>query len=122
MSLNQSLNYLHFSGVENYGTDQVEMRAEVGLLSRNIKVTGDASSQQKSYGSHLMLAGSAENGLVAHIAYSEFFNCGQPRIIGRYCIHFHMNGDVSGSFVRGNAVHDSMARVVTLHGVHYLTV
>lgn len=33
-----------------------------------------------------------------------------------------MNGDVSESFARGNAVHDSMARVITLHGVHYLTV
>lgn len=33
-----------------------------------------------------------------------------------------MNGDVSESYVRGNAVHDSMARVVTLHGVHFLTV
>lgn len=33
-----------------------------------------------------------------------------------------MNGDVSDSFARGNAVHDSMARVITLHGVHYLTV
>lgn len=68
------------------------------------------------------MAGSAENGLVGHVAYTEFFNCGQPRIIGRYCIHFHMNGDVSESFARGNAVHDSMARVITLHGIHYLTV
>lgn len=69
-----------------------------------------------------MLAGSAENGLVGQIGYTEFTMCGQPRIIGRYCIHFHMNGDVSDSFARGNAVHDSMARVITLHGVHYLTV
>lgn len=98
------------------------MRAEVGLLTRNIKMTGDESSQMKNYGSHLMLAGSAENGLVGHIGYTEFYNCGQPRIIGRYCIHFHMNGDVSESFARGNAVHDSMARVITLHGIHFLTV
>lgn len=69
-----------------------------------------------------MLAGSSENGLVGQIGYTEFTKCGQPRIIGRYCIHFHMNGDVSESFARGNAVHDSMARVITLHGVHYLTV
>jgi len=42
--------------------------------------------------------------------------------MGRYCIHFHMVGDASGSYARGNAVHHSMARVITLHGVHYLTV
>jgi len=69
-----------------------------------------------------MMAGSAENGLVGHIAYSEFTHCGQPRIIGRYCIHFHMNGDVTESYAIGNAVHHSMARVITLHGVHFLTV
>ena len=33
-----------------------------------------------------------------------------------------MNGHVPTSYVKGNAVHDSFARVVTIHGVHYLTV
>lgn len=33
-----------------------------------------------------------------------------------------MNGDVSDSYVRGNAVHHSFARVLTLHAVYYLTV
>jgi hypothetical protein len=98
------------------------MRAEVGLLTRNIKVMGDDTSQREIYGAHLMMAGSAENGLIGRIAYSEFTDCGQQRIIGRYCIHFHMNGDVSDSYARGNAVHNSLARVITLHGVHYLTV
>ncbi|CAM6001508.1 unnamed protein product [Sphagnum balticum] len=98
------------------------MRAEVGLLTRNIKVRGDSDSQRDSYGAHLMLTGSAENGFVGHVAYTEFTDCGQPKILGRYCIHFHMNGYVADSYVLGNAVHDSLARVVTLHGVHFLTV
>jgi hypothetical protein len=46
------------------------MRAEVGLLSRNIKMMGDEYSLEKEYGSHLMMAGSSENGLVSHIAYT----------------------------------------------------
>lgn len=37
-------------------------------------------------------------------------------------MHFHMAGDVPTSFARGNAVHDSFARVITIHGVHHLTV
>jgi len=98
------------------------MRAEVGLLTRNIKMMGDSTSQATTYGSHLMMAGSSENGLVGHIAYTEFTDCGQSIIIGRYCIHFHMVGDASESYARGNAVHHSLARVVTLHGVHFLTV
>ncbi len=125
ITLNDTFKFSHFAGVESYGasgSDKLEMRAEVGLLTRNIKMTGDSDSVENNYGSHLLLTGSAENGLVGHVAYTEFFNCGQPRIIGRYCIHFHMAGDMTNSFVRGNAVHDSMARVVTLHGVHFLTV
>lgn len=33
-----------------------------------------------------------------------------------------MNGDVSDSYVKGNAVHHSFARVLTLHAVYRLTV
>lgn len=68
------------------------MRAEVGLLTRNIKVQGDSNSLDTKYGSHLMLTGKQQTGLVGKISYSEFTHCGQPKIIGRYCTHFHMAG------------------------------
>ena len=45
------------------------MRAEVGLLTRNILMMGDDTSVMTNYGSHLMLAGKAENGLIGKIAY-----------------------------------------------------
>ena len=102
------------------------MKAEVGLLTRNIKMMGDSSSdnedQNRRYGSHLLITGRGSNGNWGHVGYSEFTKCGQPQILGRYCIHFHMMGDVPDSFSRGNAVHDSFARLTTVHGVHYLTV
>lgn len=91
-------------------------------MTRNIKMMGDPTSEAGIYGSHLMMAGRAENGLVAHIAYTEFTHCGQPRIVGRYCMHFHMNGEVPDSYAKGNAVHHSFARVITIHGVHYLRI
>jgi hypothetical protein len=57
--------------VENYGTkDKLVMRAEVGLLTRNIKMMGDSTSAIDKYGSHLMLAGTYSNGLQAQVAYS----------------------------------------------------
>jgi len=115
--------YKHVSVVESYGAkDKLEMRAEVGLLSRNIKMMGDPTSVIGRYGSHLMLSASKADGLQGHVAYTEFTHCGQPQILGRYCIHFHMAGDVPTSFVRGNAVHESFARVVTIHGVHNLLI
>ena len=112
----------HVSTIEQYGDKYLVMQAEVGLLTRNIKVMGSSDSVAKKYGSHLMLSGQADSGFEAQVAYSEFTNCGQPKILGRYCIHFHMAGDIPTSFAKGNAVHDSFARVITIHGVHYLTV
>jgi hypothetical protein len=113
----------HVSVVESYGaSDKLEMRAEVGLLTRNIKMMGDPTSAVGKYGSHLMLSATKPDALVGHVAFTEFTQCGQPQILGRYCIHFHMANDVPTSFVRGNAVHESHARVVTIHGVFHLLV
>lgn len=47
---------------------------------------------------------------------------GQPKIFGRYPIHFHLNGEMMDSYVRGNSIHDTYARCVTIHGTHYLRV
>lgn len=93
------------------------MKAEVGLLTRNVVFEGNAASTIKSYGAHIMLHGAKTS---ARIRYAEFTKTGQPSIIGRYPIHFHMVGDVTGSIVEGNAVHDSFARVLTIHATHYL--
>lgn len=122
ISFDDPLLYKHISVVETVGSGSFPMRAEVGLLTRNILVTGDSDSVPNKYGAHIMMHGPSEQGLVGHIAYTEVTQCGQPAIVGRYCIHFHMNGDVTDSYVIGNSVHDSFARILTLHGVHYLTV
>lgn len=36
--------YKHFAAIETYGADNIVMRAEVGLLTRNIVVKGDDDS------------------------------------------------------------------------------
>lgn len=55
---------------------------------------GDSTSEVKQYGSHLMLTGQFVNGFEGHIGYTEFMHCGQPQILGRYCMHFHMAGEI----------------------------
>lgn len=81
------------------------MQAEVALLSRNIKITGDNSSKITKYGAHMMLRGQSINGFEAKVAYSEFTLCGQPQIPGRYCIYFDLNGDAPTSYAKGNVVY-----------------
>ncbi len=69
-----------------------------------------------------MIHGTEAAGTIGRIEFAEFFQVGQPKILGRYPIHFHMTGAMFNSYIIGNAVHDSYARTTTLHGVHYLRV
>ena len=41
MTLDSPLLYEHYSAIDTYGTDTIELRGEVGLLSRNVKFQGD---------------------------------------------------------------------------------
>ena len=63
--------YKHIAVVETHGADMLEMRAEVGLLTRNIKMRGDTeTSVSKMYGSHLLLTGEGVNGFEGQVAYT----------------------------------------------------
>ena len=103
----------------------VDMRAEVGCLSRNVLIQGDEESEVDQYGAHIMIS-SPPRGRVAtstgRISQIECFRCGQAFMLGRYPLHFHMMGDVHDSYIRGAAVHRTYNRAVTIHGVHYLRI
>ena len=47
LSFAEPLEYKHYSDVTAYGDNELEMRAEVGLLSRNIKFTGGDESLER---------------------------------------------------------------------------
>ena len=38
--------------------------------------------------------------------------------IGRYPIHFHMNGDMSASYVKGCSIHKAFNRAINIHNSH----
>lgn len=109
----------------------IDERAEVVLLSRNIRLMGpdDVDWKTKQYGAHTMCMQGGEYLLQG----VEFVRCGQQGIVGRYPIHWHMMsyemlsgmgspstgvfiGDLSGQFVKHCSVHDSAQRFVTIHG------
>lgn len=58
----------------------------------------------------------------AHIEYTEFRTVGQAFQLGRYPVHFHINGNMSLSYVHGCAIHKSFNRAVNVHWTHYTTV
>ena len=109
ITIDRPLEFTHYSDIEFYGNDFIEMRGEVGLLTRNVLYQGDPSdSASDQYGAQIMVHGdiamSAMNA-AARIEYIELFNVGQGFQLGRYPIHFHLVGDVSDSYIRGNTVH-----------------
>ena len=61
ITVDSAFEYQHVSEVETYDSSELRMEAEVGLLTRNIKMRGDdsISTLDREYGSHLMIAGSA---------------------------------------------------------------
>ena len=66
-----------------------------------------------------MMRGEGQN-VSARFNDVEVTRCGQAFQMGRYPIHYHMIGNVAGSYVRNTAVHESFNRGTTIHGVHYL--
>jgi hypothetical protein len=122
LTLSSALKYKHYSAVETYGSEDFPMRCEVGLLTRNVKIQGSVDSEENQYGAHIMFHGSEEEGTIGRISYTEFTKVGQSTILGRYPMHFHRNGDIPLSFIKGNAVHRSFARTVTAHHVRFLRI
>ena len=95
------------------------MRAEVGLLSRNVKFRGDPeTSEANQFGAHIMLAGPGVKGKFENI---ELTDVGQAFKLGRYPLHFHLAGNVHGSYIKNCAIHNSFNRGITVHAVHHLT-
>lgn len=58
----------------------------------------------------------------SRIENTEVRYAGQAFRLGRYAIHFHLSGNMSGSYVRNCAIHHSNNRALTAHGVHNLLV
>ncbi|CAK8682976.1 unnamed protein product [Clavelina lepadiformis] len=155
--LDSALEYKHL-GVTEVLADgtEVELRAEVGLLSRNVvfRGTNDVTWNEKieaceagfqtgqfatqtcfqgrfgeeagsdQFGGSIMIHSSEPNSdeVEARIENIEVTYVGQAFRLGRYPIHFHLMGDVSGMYVKRCAIHNTFNRAVTIHGTHHLLV
>ena len=76
------------------------------------------------FGSQIMIHAAEQNKghVQARFEYIEVTHAGQAFRLGRYPIHYHLNGNVSGSYVRGCGIHHTFNRAVTIHAVDYLLV
>ncbi len=100
----------------------LDQSAEVGNLTRNVKIMGDAASQNAPYvGGHIMMRMDGDNGGKGRFSNVEFTQMGQAGAMGRYPIHFHMvKGLGQGSRVINCAIHETYNRAVTIHATDYV--
>jgi len=59
---------------------------------------------------------------VMHVVRVEVRQAGQAFRLGRYPIHFHMQGDSDLSRIEGNSIHHTYNRALTVHGSHGVNV
>jgi cell migration-inducing and hyaluronan-binding protein len=114
ITLDQPLDYMHFGEV-TFGVDE---RGEVGLLTRNIKIHASADSESSYMGGHIM----AMDGSTMTVSGIELTRMGQHLELARYPIHWHINGDVEGQYIKNSAIHDTFNRCVTIHATDNLLV
>jgi len=125
LTLDKPLAYKHFAATEKIGDkgEEIDMRAEVGLLTRNVVYRGDPeTTTPNQYGATIFMHSEGDDSLEARLSYIELTDVGQAFKLGRYAIHFHMIGAVHKSYIRGVAVHQGFNRAFTIHGTHYLRI
>ena len=93
-----------------------DLRAEVGMLTHNIKIQGNAASEgDNGFGAHTMVMMGAK----AYVSNTELYRVGQKSEMGRYPFHWHLlANDGAGQYIESSSVHKSFNRAITIHGTH----
>lgn len=118
----EPLQFRHYGEIETYGNGtrewNIDMRAEVGLLSRNVTVTGNDDAAVERIGGHIM----AGNNASIRLSGVELTRMGQYGHLGRYPIHWHMLDDATDQYVENSSIHHTFNKGMTVHGTHNLRI
>ncbi len=164
LSFEDSLEYRHYGVQETYGqsnapgtvpasqTYEIDMRAEVSLLSRNIRIQGDLDQDtDNNFGDRQRMqteprvrsaaltpteavpSEQVANGIGGHLMFMQnsgqitidgvqLDGMGQASQKGRYPIHWHNGDERSGDVLRNSSITNSNNRGVTIHGTKGLLI
>ncbi|MEO0821605.1 MAG: Ig-like domain-containing protein [Pseudomonadota bacterium] len=124
VTLDRPLEHMHYGEIDRYDdpdgdVHRLDMRAEVGLLSRDVRIQGDIdydpsralNEQADQYGGHTMVMHGGE----MYLSGVELAFMGQAGTLGRYPAHWHESGDVSGQYIKDSSVHHSFNKGITVH-------
>jgi len=123
-------------------------QAEVGLLSRTIKIQGSAldseptdpdplncfdnglsgrrngDASQPCMDKELTGYGAhmmVRNGGVGQVDGVELYRVGQTNVLGRYPMHFHLLGDCPSCYLKHSSIHRSFYRCISIHATNQAT-
>jgi hypothetical protein len=103
----------------NWGVDE---RAEVGLISRNIKLTAkiESGDADKHWGGEIRILNGFKDIDIQGVEIEKF---GKDQL-GSYPIHLHMAGDLTNTppLINANSVHHSYNKCVTIHSTQKVTI
>lgn len=126
ITVDRPLQFMHYGEIETYDNGKtgsqfrrwdIDMRAEVALLSRNVTITGDENASTDRYGGHLMVMPGAD----LRISGAEFKKMGQEGLLGRYGAHWHLTGNSTGDYIANSSFHEIYNKGITLHAVQNVT-
>lgn len=80
--------------VTNLPAGNITLSSQAGVLSRNIKIQGNAGFWATQTGARLLFQGTVNDGLEVKLSNIELLNCGHISNPRGYCMHFNMNGDM----------------------------
>ena len=118
ITVTPAFQFNHYSQIVQIEGETVDMRCEVGLLTRNIVIQGDENSESQLFGAHTICV----HGGIYRIENTELRHCGQAGNLGRYCVHWHMAFFERPSYAQSNSIHNGFQRATTVHGSHYVQV
>ncbi|RMZ52666.1 hypothetical protein APUTEX25_000785, partial [Auxenochlorella protothecoides] len=103
------------AGTQFYHYGGAEYQAEVGLLSRNILIAGEASMDSTKLGPHIRIEGGGS------ISGTQVYRGGQYNVMGAYPFHYHLIGNGAGMTLSDNSVYKSYFRCYVVHATSFAT-
>ncbi|XP_017158739.1 PKHD1 like 1, tandem duplicate 1 [Poecilia reticulata] len=136
LTLNQPLDHTHLGGTHSVpgSSFSYALAADVGLLSRNIRIIGEEypAMMVESFGARLLVGTFSSGGVSyqgkAQIRNVEFFRSGQEGWTDysdpRYSVAFLNLGEVSGndSYIQGCSFHDGFSPAIGVFGTAGLSI